>query len=111
MNSKENKKPYWEMTTEELARATAEFDEEFVIDKARPLSPEDRKRWQRLQRKMGRPQRGAGAKVISLSVERTLLAKSDRLAKKLHLTRAALVDQALRALLKAQRSPRRRTGT
>jgi hypothetical protein len=111
MKAKPSAKPYWEMNTEELAAATAEFDREFIADTFRPLTPEERKQWQRLKRKLGRPQRGAGAKVISLSVERTLLAKSDRLAKKLHLTRAALVDQALRALLKAQRTPRRRTGT
>ncbi len=108
---KKNTKPYWEMTTEELAKATAEFDKEFVIDKSRPLSPEQRRRWQAMKRKMGRPQRGDGVKVISLSVERGLLAKSDRLAKKLRITRAALVDQALRAMLKAQRSTGRRTGT
>ena len=96
---------------EELERLTADLDEEFVADKARPLSPEQRRWWQAVKRKLGRPKRGAGAKVISLSVERGLLAKSDRLAKKLHITRAALVDQALRAMLKAQRSPGRKTGT
>ncbi len=32
-------RPFWEMTTAELRAATKEFDEEFVGDKARPLSP------------------------------------------------------------------------
>lgn len=99
------------MTTAELERLTADLDQEFIADTFHPLTPAERKRWEAMKRKPGRPKTGAGAKVISLSVERGLLAKSDRLAKKLHLTRAALVAQALRALLKAQRSPRRRTGT
>ena len=111
MKAKPNAKPYWEMNTEELAAATAEFDREFIADTFHPLTPEERKQWQRMKRKMGRPKRGAGAKIISLTVERTLLAQADRFAKKRHMTRAALVDQALRAMLKAQRSPGRRTGT
>ncbi len=111
MNRKSRPKFASEMTTEELERLTVDLDREFIIDKSRPLSPEQRRRWQAMKRKMGRPQRGRGAKVISLSVERGLLAKSDRLAKKLHITRAALVDQALRAMLKAKRPAGRRTGT
>ena len=111
MKAKVKTKPYWEMNTEELAQATAEFDKEFIADTFHPLTPAERKRWEEIKRKPGRPRKGAGAKVISISVEQTLLAKSDRLAKKLHLTRAALVDQALRAILKAQRSPGRKTGS
>lgn len=104
MNPKKNrtaKKPYWEMNAEELARATAEFDEEFVIDESKPLSPEQRREWQRIKRKLGRPRKGAGAKVISVSVERGLLARSDRLAKKLGISRAALIERGLRGVLVA----------
>ena len=32
-------KPYTEMNTRELAEATREFDEPFVIDRGRPLAP------------------------------------------------------------------------
>jgi hypothetical protein len=108
---KQNAKPYWEMTTEELARATAEFDEELVIDKCGPLSPEDQKRWQRMKRKMGRPKKGAGVKVISVSVERNLLGRADRLAKKLRTTRAALIARGLEKVLAAHQPNRRKTGT
>jgi hypothetical protein len=48
-------KTYWEMTTEELRQATRDFDEEFVADKAVPLSPELRARWQRAKTKRQRP--------------------------------------------------------
>jgi hypothetical protein len=41
MKSKKASKPYWEMTTEELREATKQFDEEFVGDKGRPLTPDE----------------------------------------------------------------------
>lgn len=53
MNSANNAKPYWEMTKEELREATKEFDKEFVFERARPMSPEMKSRWQRAKRKAG----------------------------------------------------------
>lgn len=94
-------KPYWEMNAEELARATAEFDQEFIADTFGPPPPEARRRWKAMKRKLGRPKKGAGAKVISVSVERGLLARSDRLAKKLGISRAALIERGLRGVLVA----------
>ena len=44
-------KPYWEMTAEQVGEATKEFDEEFVADKARPLTPRMRRRWRHLSRR------------------------------------------------------------
>ena len=44
-------KPITEMDTAELAEATAEFDEEFVADTCKPLTDEQRKRWERIKRK------------------------------------------------------------
>jgi hypothetical protein len=38
-------KPYWEMTTDELRDATKEFDEEFIAEKAKPLTPQMQTRW------------------------------------------------------------------
>lgn len=49
-----------------------------------------------------RSARGAGAKVISVSVERELLARSDTLATTLGITRASLVERGLKAVLAAQ---------
>ena len=47
----------------------------------------------------GRPKIGNGVKVISLSVEQGLLARADRLAKKLEISRAQLVRRGLEAVL------------
>lgn len=92
---------YTSMTTEELAEATAEFDKEFVADTFGPLTPELAERWRRARQKRGRPRMGKGAKVISVSVEKDLLARSDALARKLKVRRAALIARGLRAVLAA----------
>ena len=91
-------KPYWEMTTAELREATKEFDREFVGDTFRPPTPAERARFERA-RKRGRPRNGLGAKTISVTVEKRLLAQTDRLAKKLHVPRAVLVARGLQAVV------------
>ena len=75
-------KPDWEMTTKELAEATKQFDECFVIDHSRPLTAAERAQWNRLRRKRGRPKVGRGFKRISVSMEQGLLKRVTALAKK-----------------------------
>lgn len=81
---------------------TSEFDKEFVADTFHELGPEDRARWKQIQRKLGRPKQGKGAKVVAVSIEQGLLERSDKLAQKMGLTRAALVARGLRAVLAAE---------
>jgi hypothetical protein len=85
-----------------LRSATEDLDREMVADEFRPLGPAERVRWERARRKPGRPRRGAGAKVISVSVERGLLVRSDDLARNLGITRASLVERGLKAVLAAE---------
>jgi len=92
-------KPYWEMSTNELRRATAEFDREFVGDSFGPPSAKQRAQLARAKRKRGRPRVGAGSKTISVTVEEGLLSRADRLAKKLHVPRAALIARGLLAVV------------
>jgi hypothetical protein len=99
MKSKKPSKPYWEMTTEELAAATAEFDKEFIGDTFSTPSPAEMAQWERAKRKRGRPQTGDGAKVICVTVEQGLLRRSDRMARKLGISRSALVARGLEAVL------------
>jgi len=94
---------YESMNAKELAEATAEFDKEFVALKSRPLSPESAELWRRARARPGRPRMGKGAKVISVSVEKGLLARSDALARKLKVRRAALIARGLRAVLAHER--------
>jgi len=53
-------------------------------------------------RSAGRPRKGRGVKVISVSVERTLLARSDAVARRMGVTRAGLIERGLKAILAAQ---------
>ena len=93
---------YEKMTARELNAEAAEFDKEMIITKSRPLSAEERAWWERVRRRPGRPRRGGGAKVISVSVEQELLARTDVLAKNLGISRALLIQRGLRAVLAAE---------
>lgn len=92
-------KPFWKMNSKELAEATAEFDREFIGDTFGPPPQEALARWKRAKRKRGRPRQGLGVKVISVSLEKQLLKQSDAFAKKLGITRAALISKALRVVI------------
>jgi hypothetical protein len=93
------KKPYWEMTSKELAAATKEYDESFALEKARPLTKAELEQWKHLKRKRGRPRIGQGFKRISVSIERGLLGRVTALARKLRVSRSKLFAQALGEVL------------
>jgi hypothetical protein len=65
-------KKYWEMNKAELAKATREFDREFVADKARRMNASERAEERRARRR-GRPQNGKGSKKIHITLELGLL--------------------------------------
>lgn len=93
-------KRYTEMNAKELAAATKEFNAEFVIDTFGPPPAEAKTRLDSA-RKRGRPRKGAGAKVISVSVEKGMLDRCDALARRLSISRAALIGRGIRAVLAA----------
>ena len=88
------------MTQAELDRLGAEA-EIVTFHNTRPLTPDARRALTRAANKGGRPPVGAGSKRINITVERTLLAKADRYARKHGLTRAALVAQSLQKVIAA----------
>jgi hypothetical protein len=92
-------KPYWEMTASELKQATAELDEEFIADTFVEPTPRQRAQDRRARRKAGRPRIGQGAQTISVTIEKGLLAKADRLARKLNVQRAKLIARGLQAIV------------
>jgi hypothetical protein len=102
MTRKRMPKPYWEMNTKELAEATAQFDEAFVIDKCTPLTPEMRAQWEAAKRKPPQPENGPPEQVIAVRVEKDLLVRSDVLAKKMGISRADLIARGLKAVLAAE---------
>lgn len=79
----------------------AEFDQEFIADKAKPLTPKMKRQWAKVKKKLGRPRVGKGAKRVLITVERRLLGQSDALAKRRRMTRSQLIAEGLRHLLAA----------
>jgi hypothetical protein len=96
-------KLYTKMSAKELAEATAEFDEGGIPAGFKPLDAAGRALWQRVKRKRGRPVIGKGVQVISVSLEKQLLAKANRLAKKLKVSRARLIARGLESVLAEER--------
>jgi len=87
------------LSDEQKRRAVARFDREFVADEARPASAAEKRQWKRVRTKLGRPVRGKGHKVISVSIERGLLTRCDKLARRKHTTRAAIIARGLEHML------------
>ena len=102
MKTKKPAKPYWEMTTAELREATKQFDEEFVGDKARPLTPEKKAVWERAKAKGASAENGDTDAHIAVRLDRALLKRCTALAKKKRLSRDALIARGLRAVLAAE---------
>jgi hypothetical protein len=78
----------------------AKFDRGVDLSETKPLTPAQRKLWNKAKRKPGRPRVGKGVEVISLSVEKELLRKADRVAKAQGISRAALFAQGLHEVLR-----------
>jgi hypothetical protein len=92
-------KPYWEMTSAELSKSTAEFDQELVGKTFRKPNAAQKARLAKAKRKRGRPQLGQGVQVISVSLEKGLLRAVDKLAKEKKAKRAELITFGLQAIL------------
>lgn len=86
-------------TEKELDALAAEFDREFIADTFGPLPAAMRHRLARAKRKRGRPRLGAGTQAISVTIEKTLLRRIDRLARQRRTTRARLITRGLQAML------------
>jgi len=104
MSRKKNAKPYWEMTTDELREATKEFDEDFVFERAKPLTPAMKARWERAKNKGEPATNGTAEQTIAVSLDKVLLKDCTALAKKKRLSRDALIACGLRVLLAAEGS-------
>jgi hypothetical protein len=96
---KQPTKRYQEMNARQLAKATGAFDKELVFDRSRELTDEEKDQWRRARQKVGRPKAGKGVRIVSVSIEKGLLSRADRLARKLQLPRTQLIALGLEALL------------
>jgi hypothetical protein len=90
---------YGRMDAAELEEDVAKFDQEFIAETAKPLTKQERIRDQRARRKRGRPRVGGGARRVLVTIESSLLRRSDVYADKHGLTRSALIARGLEQLL------------
>jgi hypothetical protein len=102
MSRKPAVKPYWQMITEELKEATKEFEEEFVADQAKPLTPPLQARWERAKAKSAPVEDGSDQQTIAVNLDKALLDRCAALAKKKRISRDALIARGLKALLAAE---------
>jgi len=102
MSRKRTAKPYWQMNQQELAEATAEFDEEFVMDKFGPAPPEELARLEAARCKGPLAKKDRDVQMITIGLQKELLARADALAKKLGLSRADLIARGVKAVLAAE---------
>jgi len=83
----------------------AKFDrDEIPLSESRPLTPAERKRWNRIRRGLGRPQIGQGAAIVPISIERGLLKEVNAFAKAHHLKRSQMVAEGLRLVMRRRAS-------
>ena len=95
------KKSVKKASTRKATLLATEFDKEMVIESFAAPPATERAKWESALSKRGRPRRGAGATVISISVERGLLERADWTAQRLGITRSELIARGLRAALAA----------
>jgi hypothetical protein len=96
------RKPYDQMNADELAKATAEFDRESIEAPGRPATPAERRKFNRVRRRMGRPKVGKGATRVLVTVEKGLLKEADKFAKQNGMKRAHMVAKGLRLVMDQQ---------
>lgn len=66
-----------------------------LLAESRPLNTEERRRFAKFKKGLGRPKTGEGSKAINITVEKALLRRADAYAQKLGISRAQLVAKGL----------------
>jgi len=91
---------YVREASSQIAEDVARHGRESVIDEFGPMDSKARARWLEAKRKPGRAARERkDARVISVTVEKELLSRSDDLARSLGTSRAGLIERGLQAVL------------
>jgi hypothetical protein len=96
---KAKQKPYWEMTTEELAEATREFDADAPAVKGRRLTGKERASWERAMSKDARSIFIKRREAFTFELDPDLVKQLDAVAKRKHLSRSEALERGLRSLM------------
>jgi len=87
-------KPYWKMTTEELAEATKEFDKPIPASRMRPLTKAERARWERARRSGGK-----NVSLVTVELPSSLFHRIAEYAKERDLTISEVMQKGLDSAL------------
>jgi hypothetical protein len=96
-------KPYWEMSANELAEATKEFDKPLPASRMRPLTKAERARFERASRGGARSIYVSRKQKVTVELEEQLIRISDEFAKRHNMTRSELIALSLRSSLALSR--------
>ena len=86
---------------DEKQRIWESYNRPVPLSETRPLNAAERKQWERMKRKSGRPTKGEGARAVRVTIEGGLLRRADRYADTAGFTRSQLIAKGLEALLAA----------
>lgn len=78
------------MTPEEKEAVYREVDREIPLSELRPLNAQERKRWNKFKKRLGRPKVGRGAKLVTVSLERGRAEQIDEFLRRHGLGRSTL---------------------
>lgn len=95
MKQSKRRKPYWEMTADELAEATKEFDRPLPASRFRQMTKADRERWAQVKPK-GRKRMKS---IFLLDIDPALLGEASRFARRKGLTVSELFERGLRGVM------------
>ena len=99
-----NTEEFLALSDAEKERVWESLNRPIPFEETRPLTPEQRRQWRRFKRRVGRPRIGQGSKVVSISVEKSLLKRADAYAKRHGLKRAQVFRIGLESVLRDQHS-------
>ena len=88
-------KAYWEMTADELAEATKEFDKPLPPQRLKPLSKEQRLRFEKIRRAGG----PGVTRINAFGLDDKLLDQAVAYARRRKLTVSQVIERGVRGLL------------
>ena len=95
------RKPWNQMTTEELAAATKQFEKPIRFEDTKPLTPEQKARWEKSRNGAVYSVRvyDGKKKTIRIQVDESLLKQFDKFAERNDMTRDEFITRSLRSAI------------
>jgi hypothetical protein len=96
-------KSFFELTDEEKREATKEFEQEFISDTFRELTPQERAHWEQIQKRLKLTHPNLSYRSVKTRLPTYLIKELDALAKERKVSRSKMISLALGVYLARQR--------